>query len=55
MSAEKVSQELFMRVKEGLDYYHLPSTFPIEATALLDKLINLIRSGSPQHSHNRAH
>ena len=35
-----------MRVKEKLDYYQLPTTFPAEATPLLHKLINLIDNGS---------
>lgn len=44
MSGQKVSQNLFIQVKEKLDYYHLPSNFPIEATHLLSKLLNLINS-----------
>jgi len=46
MSTEKVSQQLFLKVKEKLDYYCLPTSFPIEATHLLSKLINLIDSSS---------
>lgn len=46
MSGEKVSQELFLSVKERLDYYHLPTTFPIEATHLLSKLVKLVDSAN---------
>ena len=42
MSKDNVSQELFMSVKERLDRYRLPCTFPIEVTPLLDKLLNLV-------------
>lgn len=47
MSTDKVSQELFLSVKERLDYHHLPTTFPIEATPLLSKLIKLL-DGNPK-------
>lgn len=42
MSLEKVSQALFMSVKEKLDYHRLPSHFPIEATPLISKLLFII-------------
>ena len=49
MSTEKVSRELFMNVKERLDYYRLPCTFPVEATQLIDKLLGLVASkGGPK-------
>jgi hypothetical protein len=47
--SDKISQELFLNVKERLDYYHLPTTFPIEATTLLSKLIKLIDGNQKQH------
>ena len=31
-----------MRVKERLDYYHLPCSFPIEATGLLSKVLSML-------------
>jgi hypothetical protein len=46
---DKISQELFLDVKERLDYYHLPTTFPIEATPLLSKLIKLVDGNQRQH------
>lgn len=49
MSTDKVSQELFLSVKERLDYHHLPTTFPVEATPLLNKLIKLIDGNHKQH------
>jgi hypothetical protein len=42
MSTEKVSQSLFMKVKEKLDYHRLPASFPIEATHLLSQLLNML-------------
>lgn len=33
-----------MKVKERLDYHRLPSTFPVEATPLLSKLLNIVDS-----------
>jgi hypothetical protein len=50
MTTEKVSQELFLKVKEKLDYHCLPTSFPIEATHLLNKLINLIDSSSNKNT-----
>lgn len=55
MSKERISQELFMRVKEKLDYYHLPTTFPFEAAPLLNKLISLVENqGSDPKSKNKS-
>jgi hypothetical protein len=51
MSGEKISQELFLSVKERLDYYHLPTTFPIEATQLLSKLIKLVDRTNHKQPH----
>lgn len=51
MSGEKVSQELFLGVKERLDYYHLPTTFPVEATHLLSKVIKLLDAANHQQPH----
>lgn len=48
MSASNVSQELFLSVKERLDYHHLPTTFPVEATPLINKLIKLIDGNQKQ-------
>jgi hypothetical protein len=48
MSAGNVSQELFLSVKERLDYHHLPTTFPVEATPLINKLIKLIDGNHKQ-------
>jgi hypothetical protein len=42
MASEKVSQQLYLSVKEKLDNYRIPNNFPIEATPLLNKLISLI-------------
>ena len=50
MSTEKVSQQLFMKVKERLDYYRLPATFPFEATPLLNKLLNLLDNKGGENS-----
>lgn len=38
-----------MKVKEQLDYHRLPTSFPIEATHLLAKVLSLIecQSGNP--------
>ncbi len=46
MSTAKVSQELFMKVKEKLDYHKLPAQFPIEATPLLSRLLSIIDAKS---------
>jgi len=52
MSVPKVSQNLFLQVKEKLDYYHLPSSFPIEATHLISKLLTLVNSSNNQEVQN---
>lgn len=39
---EKLDHAGFMYVKERLDYYRIPSSFPIEATGLLTKLLGLL-------------
>lgn len=51
MSLEKVSQSLFMSVKEKLDYHRLPAQFPIEATPLISKLLSLIDQKSNSDSY----
>jgi hypothetical protein len=38
----KTDQQTFLHVKQRLDFYRLPSSFPIEATSLLSKLLELI-------------
>jgi hypothetical protein len=42
MSKQNVPQELFIKVKERLDYHRLPAQFPIEATTLINKLLSRI-------------
>ena len=38
----QLDQAKFMQVKERLDFYRLPSSFPIESTELLHKLILML-------------
>lgn len=39
---EKLDQAGFMYVKQRLDYYRLPSSFPIETVGLLTKLLGML-------------
>ena len=39
---KKTEEQKFLEVKEHLDYYRLPTSFPYEATDLLAKLLALI-------------
>lgn len=41
---EKITQNQFLAVKEKLDYHRLPSSFPIEATPLLAKILSKLDS-----------
>jgi hypothetical protein len=38
----QIDQTKFLYVKERLDFYRLPVSFPVEATELLHKLIGLL-------------
>ena len=38
----KTEEQVFLEVKERLDYYRLPTSFPIEATKLLHKILCLL-------------
>lgn len=40
--ASKLDEGGFMYVRQRLDYYRLPSTFPLESTELLRKLLLLL-------------
>ena len=39
---EKLDQAGFMYVKQRLDYYRLPCSFPIETVGLLSKLLGML-------------
>ena len=39
---KKTEEQKFLEVKEHLDYYRLPTSFPYEATDLLAKLLAMI-------------
>lgn len=54
MSVEKISQEQFLKVKERLDYYRLPTNFPFEATPLLNRLLSLVDAPSSQPQNHQA-
>ena len=38
----KTQEQLFLEVKQKLDYYRLPTIFPVEATHLLQKILSLL-------------
>ncbi len=44
---KKTQEQLFLEVKERLDYYRLPTVFPFEALDLLSQLLGLV----DKHSH----
>jgi hypothetical protein len=42
MSTEKISNALFLEVKQKLDYHRFPTIFPIEAAPLLLQVLRKI-------------
>lgn len=40
---KKTEEQKFLEVKEGLDYYRLPTIFPFEATDLLWQLLAVLK------------
>ena len=48
----KTDEQVFLEVKERLDYYRLPTIFPIEATNLLQKILTLLDKSSSNNKEN---
>lgn len=50
---EKLDQAGFMYVKQRLDYYRLPSSFPIETLGLLTKLLGMLDQNDKERLYER--
>lgn len=48
----KTEEQAFLEVKEKLDYYRLPTIFPIEATTLLQQILSLLDKSSSNNKEN---
>lgn len=50
---QKLDQAGFMYVKQRLDYYRLPSSFPIETLGLLTKLLGMLDQNDKERLYER--
>lgn len=51
---KKTEEQVFLEVKERLDYYRLPTIFPFEALDLLSQILTLLDKQAVQGKENKS-